>query len=675
MSAEPMPRFASTNRPRAASAWGRLAAGLTAFLAMLVLASAVRACFFLTYRSSNISWSDAAPAFAIGIGFDAKWLAISLVPAFVLWVLSFKWAKLFKSAVFFGIAGAVAFFTLALVNFGFYAFYNTPISAQVFGLVQDDTWAIIVTVLKDWPVFSYLFVLAVLTAAPFLVALPFAKRSGDDRSTKCFWVIVPVLIALYAVTLRGGIGKFPLRREDMAVSPSKFVTECVPNGAYALYDAFQERKRLLISTDVMTGLKSLGFRSLEEASALLPERHAGPLAGMAKGRHVMINIMESMGRDQLDAYRPGVNDSLGRLADAMKDAVFFDQGIAITGGTFSSTEGILFDTPFSPISQSRYGAKRFDFSKVLPFKAAGYRIIFLTSCTESWRNVNERFPIQGFDEVIGAATLLSHYPQAEQGPWGIGDEWMFKYAEVLLKDADKKGEKLFIVALSSTNHPPHKVPDGHVMNPVDPKQLPADIDQSTGEDFALKIQTYQYAADQLGGFIQSLKDSGLREKIVVAATGDHNTRFKYTGDDNLHRRVGVPILFWLPESLRADAGFAATTWASHRDIFPTMKSLVLGQAPAPQEGRDLFSPEDRRNVPASTFTGIGQYGFSISRAGIAGFSEGGRLSCYEWTTPAGMTAIKPAACSDELVREGNLARAQRAVDDYLIRESLKKAGF
>lgn len=675
MNAEMPPLFTSEHPTAADSAWGRFAAGLAAYAAMLVLASLVRVGFFLSYRSDDIGWSDAAPAFKLGVGFDAKWLAIALVPAFILWLISLKRATFFKWAAGLGVLGALAFFTLELVNFGFYGFYNTPISAQVFGLVQDDTWAIIVTVLKDWPVFTYLLVLAALTAIPFLLAGLCTKLGGSRRSEKLFWLIIPVLIAIYAVTLRGGISKFPLRREDMAVSPSKFVTECVPNGAFALYDAYRERERLLISTDVMTGLKSLGFHSLKEAQSLLPERHAGPLAGMGKGRHVMINIMESMGRDQLDAYRPGANDSLGRLAEAMKSAVFFDQAVAITGGTFSSTEGIVFDTPFSPISQSRYGVKRFDFSKVLPFKAAGYRIIFLTSCTESWRNINERFPIQGFDEIIGAATLLKHYPQAEQGPWGIGDEWMFKYAETLLNEADKKGEKLFIVALSSTNHPPHKVPDGRVMNPVDPNCLPADIDQTTGEDFALKIQTYQYAADQLGGFIEALDQSGLREKVIVAATGDHNTRFKYRGDDNLHRRVGVPLFIWLPRSLAVDAGFAKTAWASHRDIFPTFKSLVLGLAPAPQEGRDLFSPEDRAAVPASSFTGIGQYGFSISRSGIAGFSEGGKLNCYEWTAPDAMTSIRPAACSPALTREGGIARAQRAVDDYLIRESLKKAGF
>lgn len=675
MNADMPPLFTSENQTAADSAWGRFAAGLAAYVVMLALASLVRIGFFLAYRSGGISWRDAMPAFRLGVGFDAKWLAIALVPAFILWLASLKWARCFKWAAALGIVGALAFFALALVNFGFYGFYNTLISAQIFGIVQDDTRAIIVTILKDWPVFTYLLVLTALTALPFLLAGLFTKFSGSRRSEKLFWLIIPVLIALYAVTLRGGVSKFPLRREDMAVSSSKFVVDCVPNGAFALFDAYRERERLLLSTDAMTGLKSLGFNSLESAQSLLPERHAGPLAGMAKGRHVMINIMESMGRDQLDAYRPGVNDSLGRLAEAMKSAVFFDQAVAISGGTFSSTEGIVFDTPFSPISQSRYGAKRFDFSKVLPFKAAGYRIIFLTSCTESWRNINERFPIQGFDEIIGAATLLKHYPKAEQGPWGIGDEWMFKYAEKLLNEADEKGEKLFIVALSSTNHPPHKVPDGRVMNPVDPKCLPADIDQTTGEDFGLKIQTYQYAADQLGGFIEALDRSGLREKAVVAATGDHNTRFKYRGDDNLHRRAGVPILFWLPRSLSVDAGFAKTTWASHRDILPTMKSLVLGLAPAPQEGRDLFSSEDRTAVPASSFTGIGRYGFSISRSGIAGFSEGGVLNCYEWTTPGAMTSIKPAACSPTLTREGNIARAQRAADDHLIRESLRKAGF
>lgn len=662
----------SSKPSRRSTVWGRLTSGLTAFLVMMALATLLRVAFFWHYRSSEDAWLDVMPALKVGAEFDAKWLAIALLPAAIFWLASLRWARCFRTAAGLAVLGALGFFVLALINFGFYGFYGTPISIQIFGLMQDDTWAILITIIKDWPIFTYLAALAVIIALPFAAARPFAALEVRRCPSALLWIIVPCLIVLYAVTLRGGIGTFPLRREHLAVSPSSFINDCAFNGAFALYDAAKERKRQFVSTDVMTGVKDLGFSSPAEAEALLPVRHAGPFSGAAKGRHVIISIMESMGRDQVDAYEAGINDSLGRLAQARASGIFFHQGIAVSNGTFTSLEGILFDTPFSPLTQSQYGLKPFAFSKILDFKRAGYRTVFLTSCEETWRNINLRFPIQGFDEIIGAKALLKRYPQAEEGPWGIADEWLFKYAERLLEQAEQKHEKLFVLTLSSTNHPPHKVPDGYAPGPVDSSRLPADIDRDNKEDLNVMIQTHQYAADQLGGFIEALDKTGLREKVVVAATGDHNTRFKYEGDDNLHRRNGVPVFFWLPPSLHVDAAFARTSWASHRDIFPTVKSLVLGKTPAPYEGRDLFNPSERDAIPATSFVGIGRYGFSISRHGAVGLGEDGELTCYRWTSPERMDALASAACSGELLREGNLARAQRAADDYAIRSALPK---
>ena len=43
----------------------------------------------------------------------------------------------------------------------------------------------------------------------------------------------------------------------------------------------------------------------------------------------------------------------------------------------------------------------------------------------------------GFDKVVGSAAISEQFPSAELSPWGIGDKWMFKYAEKILEDAEK----------------------------------------------------------------------------------------------------------------------------------------------------------------------------------------------------------------------------------------------
>lgn len=60
---------------------------------------------------------------------------------------------------------AALLFLLSLINFGFFGFYGSPINSLIFGFVQDDTWTVIVSVVKDWPVVRYILVLVCFVAA------------------------------------------------------------------------------------------------------------------------------------------------------------------------------------------------------------------------------------------------------------------------------------------------------------------------------------------------------------------------------------------------------------------------------------------------------------------------------------------------------------------------------
>lgn len=158
--------------------------------------------------------------------------------------------------------------------------------------------------------------------------------------------------------------------------------------------------------------------------------------------------------------------------------------------------GTPFDTPISPISQSIYGRKVLSFSQVRAFKEAGYRTIFLTGCPEPWRQINDTFKFYGFEEIYGQAAIGEKFPNAEKSPWGIGDKWMFKFAEDLLKEAEGTGRPVFIMMLSTTNHPPFKVPDGEKVSKVDLKKLPKivnieDLTKATWSYFSRPINTLQ----------------------------------------------------------------------------------------------------------------------------------------------------------------------------------------
>ena len=78
-------------------------------------------------------------------------------------------------------------------------------------------------------------------------------------------------------------------------------------------------------------------------------------------------------------------------------------------------------------------------------------MLFVTSGTATWRNLGPFASRR--DEFITSRRCASAYPEAQIGTWGVPDEYMFRYMEERLAEADRAGQPLFIMALSTTHHP------------------------------------------------------------------------------------------------------------------------------------------------------------------------------------------------------------------------------
>lgn len=645
--------------------------GFVLLAVVLLLLTALRSFFIFYFGSSVQVDADLLKILLMGFRVDLKWSLMLLIPAWLCWALGYWFTSLRQAAKGFAGLAAVLMMVLGVVNICFFSFYHTPISSIIFGLWQDDTRAILQTIWSDWPVVQLVAGALVLCAVPLLAArfTPRAKGYREETRWPVAVVVILVLSAALGVGVRGSFGKFPLRLQDWAVTTDAFLNAAVPNGAAALYEAWKSQQMLVLKGSPEDGLKKLGFSSPQQAMSIL-KRQAGdvkltatPLAQPPEV--VIISLMESMGRDEFESDKPGVNDTLGALRDELRYAQVFRQGIAVEGGTFPSLEGILFDTPISPISQSRYGSKKFPFSRLWDYKEAGYETVFLTSGSVSWRQMDRNFPRQGFDVILGDQDILQKFPEAGHGTWGVGDEWMFRYATALLREKLAQGKKVFLFTLSTTNHPPHVVPDGVSVNPVDPALLPPYIvDDRSTELMRRRLETYQYSANALGRFVQSLREAGIAQKMVMAATGDHNSRMHYEARGYWHHGNGVPILFWLPEgSLKTPADLKR--WVSHRDIFPTLNALVLGRAPGLTEGRNLFAPAGR--IPAQSFATLDTFGLVLADSGAVSIGADGVLTCYRWQDD---TMLPESVCSPENRRAGDIGRAQRALRDYEVRRVL-----
>ena len=593
---------------------------LAVFAVSLVALSGLRGLFLASYApEEGLVFSDVLLGLMRGVRFDAKWSAIVLLPslATLLAGLVFplgKRAILYRISEILAIVGAASLFLLGLVNYGFFGFYGSPINSLVFGLLQDDTWAIIVSIVKDWPVIRYSLALIIFIAILFGVKRKILNRATSQESerkrTGLVWILLCTL--LFGVTARGSFGTFPLRQMDLNATTNFFINQAVNNGAQALYDANKERRQQDIGKNPLRGLQALGFKTKEEAEKLFTPKL---VTATAEKRlpHIVLVVMEAMGCDLFEAYVPGINDTLGAFAKVKDRGDLFLNSLSIQNGTFPSLEGILFNTPISPISQSRYGYKPFPFSLIREFRDAGYKTIYLSSGTSVWRNVDANFPKQGFDAVLGLEHIKARYgDDIETGTWGVPDAYMFEMAKEELLKAEKEGKPLFLVCLSTTNHPPYKTPSGYKVNPVSYEALPTW--KTKDKEIAVSIlETYQYATDALGRFIEETPKR-LEKKTIFVATGDHNTRtiFEYPDSTRLDHQFGVPLFFLVPDAWRPGAP-DTKRWTGHCDIFPTLRELVLKRPSRAFEGQNVYGKESGIALTFSQAAGGG--GLAISKDG------------------------------------------------------------
>lgn len=644
-----------------------LAGTLASFRAALLLAHGARG---LPYPGGEL-WR----AFAMGSRFDLKVGAVLIGPPLFLLgaaasAAGARWRRpLGVAAIAWAGLALAACDLLALVNHFYYGFFRSPINPIVFGLVEDGAAAVLRTAWRDQPVLR-----ATLGFGALLLLQTRLLRRGRLRLPGPRSRTVAVLFTAGALLFlaRGRLGTFPLRDFDLVISSRPFVNDLVPSGPEALFVAWQQRNEAGIEGGLGEGLRRLGFSSPLEAAAALgirarseeelietlyPPVRPNPEAA-ARPPHVIVAVMEGWGAEVLEHHSAG-NDVLGRLAPHLSDGVLFHHFSQARDSTDGTLEALLLSTPIFPLTYAQHGLRRYDTSAALPFARRGYRTAFLTSGTGGWRNLRRVLPLQGFAEFYDEHDVSGAFPNAPRHTWGVHDGPMFQLASRLVEQADRRGERLFLVILTTSNHPPHEVPPDYALRPVDPAAY-GDRVAADPEQARAMLATTQYASDALGAFLDRLDQAGIGGRTVVAALGDHALRsfFSYSDANELPRRLAVPLFLHAPAAYLGGRSFDPERFASPRDLIPTLAGLSVPGERAFASGRDLLFPTDRPRA-------LSGYDVALSADGVVAGLE--RPTFYAWGQGGTAVPCLGEACRGRLLRLLEEERAYVALLDWNIR--------
>jgi phosphoglycerol transferase MdoB-like AlkP superfamily enzyme len=376
----------------------------------------------------------------------------------------------------------------------------------------------------------------------------------------------------------------------------------------------------------------------------------------APKKNLLFFLMESWSAEPM-LYNSPQFDVLGRLAPTLDQACHFSNFDSAHGGTHPSMEAILFSTPITPLTLGDVGRKPIPWATAKIARDAGYRTLFVSSVRAGWRGLDRVLQAQGFDEIIDANSLKAAYPEATLGLWGVWDDYVFRYLKSRM--AQPSDKPLFVFVLTSTNHPPYDLPPEY-------KRVPRDMalwkGETSSDTLVPNLDTYHYAADLLGGFVQEVLSGPHKTDTILAATGDHNVRsFGVYADEKRHYLIRqVPFVIW-GDGLRC--GTQQALPASHRDMFSTLFPLAGIEGPYINAGRDLLKSvadvADPMDAPRAMF-------FTGEARNAQGMWQLGNPASFV------CTSAKPTGACAFNAKDDQQERARYGLLDWNVRISLRK---
>lgn len=631
--------------------------------------------------------ADTARAFFRGFQFDTMVISYSLIIPFSLFLTllinsSPRYREYVEKFVWAFCGLSISLFLLILfIDQYFYNYFQSHINILIFGLIDDDTKAVMSSVWSDYPVLKiFLLGSSILSVYALYVKKLYNRRRFRLKTP--MWANTAGFVALLAVfilSIRQSVGTFPLQSHDTAVSTSQSINFLTTNGVYALKTAFSERgKAVNLQHSALDLVREIGYNNAAEAAADYFPEHELPTnlsdkvaieklfsltpknAYLEKNKpNVVFVFMESMSNHNM-MFDSEETNLMGRLRPHFKSDIVFRNFVSSGNTTVQSLEFLLTNSPIS-LTQSRYRFQPLPTGTALPFKRSGFATTFITGGETSWRNIHELAPNQGFDKLFGKHDIYKEVSYSEGNHWGAYDEYLFDYAFRKLSAGSKLPQFMFIQTTS--NHTPFDLPATYKPAAI---TLTAEVKKRllVTEDLAIKnLNCLQYSNDCLGAFLDRIKHSSLAKNTIVVATGDHNNLMLFDFDESrqLDQR-GVPLYMYVPARYQPKRNVDTSRYGSHKDIFPTIYHLALSGAKYFNIGNNLLGKGDKES-----FFGMNLSSFTaFSSEAAANYAPTGVLYKAD-----NKTLRKDSSCrAAHHLREQ--ARANYAMSVFAILNSLKE---
>lgn len=510
---------------------------------------------------------------------------------------------------------------IGFADIQFYKNFNSHFNNVTFDFFDEEPSILIKGIVNEAPIFKILFGTIVIFIAIFLIHKLLIGRILKFPSKIKRVTTIVICVLVIPIGMRGSLGTFTLRAEDIYVSTSNEMNACVPNAIFMMKKAWSEKKKQFKLEDESTILSASGFKNIEEAAEVLGYdtnnldsmlyEHTIKNAPL-ENYNVVLILTESWSNRLIEIERLYNQDFLASMRQHTQDDIFFRHFLSSENGTIDAVEAITVNAIHPHLFTSAYRDIEYPCASARLFANNGYETSFISGIEISWRNLIEVLPHQGFDNVVGKFEMLNKMPDAEcNRTWGVYDHEMLRF--VLNKLNEPSSKPQFMLCLTSTSHTPFEFPQNYDLPQIDIDKIP-EITFSTTSDITIEyLKGFQYESRALGDFISALKSSDAAKNTIVAITGDHNVRqiLNYNGVDDWWK-YSVPLYLYIPNAMRDSIHIDTERFGSHNDIIPTLANLTLSDAIYFNSGNNLFAD----SIPDGTMSINSEYTMSASNADI-----------------------------------------------------------
>jgi phosphoglycerol transferase MdoB-like AlkP superfamily enzyme len=502
------------------------------------------------------AWTDVPAVLAVGAAYDVA-TALYLFAPFALYLAllparlySSKWqrrvvAGLFTATVF-GLLylGAVEYFFFDEFDarFNFVAVEYLIYPHEVF-----------VNIWQSYPVAEVLIATAALTLVVFLALRN--RLFGPDGQPDRLRTRLAVLVALAAAI---GAAQAGLTLNTGRYSENRVVNELAANGVYSFFNAafhsdldYPAYYLSLPDDEADERLRNL----VKEANAdFYPgshiERHVRG-SGAPKYLNVVVLLEESLGAEFVGAYGDtrGLTPNLDRLS---KQSLLFTNAYATGTRTVRGMEAVSASFPPVPaesIVKRPNNQGLFNWSTVMARN--GYAPTFIYGGYGTFDNMNQFFGSNGYRVIDRTDMDKPRFGNI----WGVSDEDLFRHAMRVFDEQRARGERIFSIIMTTSNHKPYTFPPG----------VPGVPEQGGGRDAGIR-----YADYAIGWFLDAARGKPWFEDTVFVIVADHGARV-YGREDIPVATYEIPLMFYSPQHVKPGK---VDTLTSQIDVAPTVLGVL-----------------------------------------------------------------------------------------------------